>query len=275
MRKLKKLTLAGVAILVAALTTSVSNMASAAEIFGTYNNGCIRGASALEESPYLQVLRYAPERAYAHPELIKFINDLARKAVSFGLPPLLIGDLSKHYGGTFGRKSAHGSHQIGLDADVSFDFASPRRSQSELANPRDLPLVDAKGRPTRFFDTARAKLILLAASDPRVERIFVAPGIKKRMCELLSAKAQHDESIQQALRRLRPWFGHRAHMHVRLGCPVDSPWCIHQAAVPPGDGCGAELQSWFEPPKPGASSNKPKPAKKELPVQCKAVLAGH
>lgn len=259
----------------AAAFITVFNTAGAAEIFGSYNNGCIRGAHALEESPYFQVLRYAPGRDYAHPELVSFINDLAEKAVSSGLPPLLIGDLSKRYGGSFGSRSAHGSHQVGLDADISFDFASPRRSSSELGHPRELPLVDAKGRPTHFFDTARAKLILLAASDARVERIFIAPGIKKRMCELLSEKAHNDKRIEQALRRLRPWFGHRAHMHVRLACPVDSPWCVRQAAVPKGDGCGAELQSWFEPPKPGAATNKPKKVKKELPEQCKAVLAGY
>ena len=240
MKKLKIL------FFVAAALITTFNTAVAAEIFGSYNNGCIRGAYELEGSPYFQVLRYAPGR-----------------------------DLSKRYGGSFGSRSAHGSHQTGLDADISFDFASPRRSSSELGHPRELPLVDVKGRPTHFFDTARAKLILLAASDARVERIFVAPGIKKRMCELLSEKAQHNERIEQALRRLRPWFGHRAHMHVRLACPVDSPWCVRQAAVPQGDGCGAELQSWFEPPKPGVATNKPKKVKKELPAQCKAVLAGH
>ncbi|EFK69143.1 hypothetical protein HMPREF9347_01800, partial [Escherichia coli MS 124-1] len=41
-----------------------------------------------------------------------------------------------------------------------------------------------------------------------------------------------------------------------------------------GDGCGAELQSWFAPPKPGTT----KPEKKTpppLPPSCQALLDEH
>ena len=76
------------------------------------------------------------------------------------------------------------------------------------------------------------------------------------------------------LRKVRPWFQHRAHMHVRLRCPADSLECEDQPLPPPGDGCGAELQSWFEPPKPGTT----KPEKKTpppLPPSCQALLDEH
>ena len=52
------------------------------------------------------------------------------------------------------------------------------------------------------------------------------------------------------LQKLRPWFGHQAHMHVRLKCPFDSPECVSQAPVPQGTGCGYEVDSWFLPPPP-------------------------
>ena len=66
----------------------------------------------------------------------------------------------------------------------------------------------------------------------------------------------------------------RPHMHVRLRCPADSLECEDQPLPPPGDGCGAELQSWFEPPKPGTT----KPEKKTpppLPPSCQALLDEH
>lgn len=91
----------------------------------------------------------------------------------------MIGDLSKRQGGSFGGGSSHGSHQSGLDVDISFDFATPKKSFFELSHPQDVYLVDTHNRVTKNFDKRRVALIYLAASDSRVERIFVAPGIKK------------------------------------------------------------------------------------------------
>ncbi|BAN97041.1 peptidase U6 penicillin-insensitive murein endopeptidase [Plautia stali symbiont] len=73
---------------------------------------------------------------------------------------------------------------------------------------------------------------------------------------------------------MRPWFAHRAHMHVRLRCPPGSLECEDQAPSPPGDGCGAELESWFLPKKPGSTP----PVKKSpppLPPSCQALLDKH
>ena len=47
--------------------------------------------------------------------------------------------------------------------------------------------------------------------------------------------------------KIRPWFGHDSHFHVRIACPKDAAYCEDQAPVPAGDGCGDELYSWFEP----------------------------
>ncbi|QUI97953.1 penicillin-insensitive murein endopeptidase [Salmonella enterica subsp. enterica serovar Weltevreden] len=58
------------------------------------------------------------------------------------------------------------------------------------------------------------------------------------------------EAIVTQLRKVRPWFQHRAHMHVRvLRCPADGARVRRSTFTPiPGDGCGAERKSWFEPP---------------------------
>ena len=112
-----------------------------------------------------------------------------------------------------------------------------------------------------------SSLIKLAAQDDDVTRIFVNPAIKQQLC--LDAGVDRDW-----LRKVRPWFQHRAHMHVRLRCPADSLECQDQPLPPAGDGCGAELQSWFEPAKPGSTP----PAKKTpppLPPSCQALLDEH
>src|SRR6187401_2171154 len=46
--------------------------------------------------------------------------------------------------------------------------------------------------------------------------------------------------------KVRPWYGHADHIHVRLKCPTDSPDCRPQPPVPAGDHCeDKSLKSWF------------------------------
>ncbi len=253
------------------LAISFAFSAQSAEIFGSYANGCIRGAQPLGRSSLYQSVIYGKGRNYGHPDLISYIEDLALKLKKAKLPGLLVGDLSLRYGGPFGSSSSHGSHNTGLDVDIPFDSSTPRKSAKELENPRDIYIVDRKQRPTKNFTQNHLKLIYYAANDDRVERIFVAPGIKREICSLYRGD---DRSW---IGKLRPWFGHRAHMHVRLKCPVNSKECIPQAKVPKGDGCGEELMSWFEPPKrqTGTTTVVKKKVKKELPSQCLTVLKGN
>ena len=111
-------------------------------------------------------------------------------------------------------------------------------------------------------------MIRRAALDPRVERIFAAPGIKKKLCET----AGGDRSW---LRKVRPYYGHNEHIHVRLSCPAGTP-CRDQAAPPPGDGCGADLDYWFsaEPYKKAPPPAKPpkQVMMSDLPPACRNVL---
>ncbi len=239
---------------------------SSFEVFGTYSMGCMAKSMELpRQSPLYQVQLYGADRNFGHPSLIDFILKLANKGRDAGLPPLLIGDLSRPNGGPY-RGSSHSSHQLGLDVDIAFDFASPRKSVQELRKPKNVYIVNDDG-PTQAFDGRRAQLIKLAAEDDRVERIFVHPRIKEHMCKLF------DGQDRSWLSKVRPWFGHRAHLHVRLKCPADSPYCEHQQPVPQGDGCGYELQSWFLPPDPKAKpTQKARREKPKMPAQCKSIL---
>jgi len=112
-------------------------------------------------------------------------------------------------------------------------------------------------------------MIRRAAQDRRVERIFVAPGIKRKLCETAAGD-------RNWLFRVRPYYGHDDHIHVRLGCPRGTP-CKAQAAPPPGDGCGADLAYWYSdaPYKAAPTPTKPAPPMRlsALPPMCRDVLA--
>ena len=84
---------------------------------------------------------------------------------------------------------------------------------------------------------AHVNVIKAAAQDSQVARIFVNAAIKKALCR----EAGNDRAW---LSKVRPWWGHDYHFHVRLTCPADRPECTPQRG-PAGDGCGNELDHWF------------------------------
>lgn len=242
---------------------------SDARIYGSPANGCIDGAKMLSDvGEDFQLQRWGDDRNFAHPMMLQYLQDLRARAEAAGLPPLLIGDLSRAYGGPYGKPSLHASHNTGLDVDLPFDFASPRKSAKELRNPKENYLVTGQN-VNDSFTPEMATYIKTAASDPRVERVFVAPMIKKHMCDLYEGTP-----YDGFLHKLRPWFGHRAHMHVRLYCPLDSADCVKPKPIPEGTGCGYEVASWFLPPAKPTTTTKPKPKpEKVLPEKCKLVLS--
>ncbi len=232
---------------------------------GSFANGCIVGAQALplEASGY-QVMRTDQRRYFGHPDLIHFIQRLSSRTAQEELGEVLIGDMGMAAGGRF--SSGHASHQSGLDVDIWLQLPQQRWSQQMLLHPQPLDLVSADGKSVvaRHWQPQIDRLIKLTAQDSEVTRIFVNPAIKQQLC--LDAGVDRDW-----LRKVRPWFQHRAHMHVRLRCPPGSLECIDQPSPPVGDGCGAELQSWFKPAAPGGSKPTVKPHP-PLPPGCQALL---
>lgn len=239
-----------------------------AQSIGAFSNGCIVGAEALPlQSDNYQVMRTAQLRYFGHPDLVLFIQRFSNQVYNLGLGTVLVGDMGMPAGGRF--NGGHASHQSGLDVDIFLQLPKTRWTASQLMRPQALDLVAADGRHVvpSLWKPEISSMIKLAAKDNDVTRIFVNAAIKQQLC--LDAGTDRDW-----LRKVRPWFQHRAHMHVRLRCPANSLECEDQAPPPPGDGCGAELQSWFEPPKPGST----KPVKKTpppLPPSCQALLDEH
>jgi len=134
-----------------------------------------------------------------------------------------------------------------------------------MVNPKTHLVYDNRWTP------AHAQLIRRAASYPEVERILVNPGIKKKLCDTVTG----DRSW---LRKVRPFWGHDYHMHVRIGCQPGSVGCKGQADVAQGDGCDKSLAWWFtdEPWRPNKDPDKPKARDvmklSSLPAACAAVL---
>ncbi|MEM7498042.1 MAG: penicillin-insensitive murein endopeptidase [Pseudomonadota bacterium] len=242
---------------------------------GSYAKGCLAGGAELAETgPAWQAMRLSRNRNWGHPEIIAFIARLAADAQAAGWPRLYVGDISQPRGGPM--LTGHRSHQIGLDADIWLRRPGDRLlSRSERERISSHKVVAAGGRDVNdYWTDGHHRVIRAAASDPAVARIFVNPAIKVALCQ--GEAAGTDRSW---LRKIRPWWGHDAHFHVRLHCPADARagGCRDQAPPPPGDGCGRELASWFEPAPPPApgTPKKRRPAEltlADLPVQCSAVV---
>jgi penicillin-insensitive murein endopeptidase len=211
-------------------------------VIGGCSAGCLQGAATLPPSgPGYELARLRRNRRYGHPELVAFVQRLGAAARRAKLGPLLVGDLAQPRGGP--TPTGHHSHQTGLDADLGYAPPIGLRAGHVTADQREaLPpvvVVDLKTRkPTAAWGPRVIELIALAASDPAVDRIFVHPTVKRLLCEApRSAKMAWQP-------RIRPWWGHHDHFHVRLRCPADSPLCVPQEPVP-DDGCGASLRWWF------------------------------
>lgn len=242
------------------------------ESLGFYSKGCLAGAAQLSaDGPAWQAMRLSRDRRWGHPETVRFLQRLAGTVRARGIwPGLLIGDISMARGGPM--PFGHSSHQVGLDADIWLQpMPSVRLSEAER---EDFPFQSVLREGTfevdeRIWTNAYRDVIRLAAVDPDVQRIFVHPGIKKKLCETA-------EGGRAWLNKVRPYYGHHEHFHVRLRCQPGSDDCKPQRSTGTGDGCG-DLYWWFDvalqPPKPGTPPPKPKPplTMSDLPGRCRAV----
>ena len=199
----------------------------AAEAIGGYGAGCVAGAVPLPlAGDGFRVARPERGRVWGHPSLIAFLRTLAGAVKAHRLPLHFVGDLGQPRGGP--APSGHASHQTGLDVDLA--YAPYRNHQPPV-------MVDGKTLQ-KAFNAGVVALLRMAAEDTRVDRIFVNPVIKRALCSSVKDRSW--------LRKVRPWWGHGDHFHVRLACPDGSTACVRQPELPPGDGCG-ELDWWFRP----------------------------
>lgn len=248
-----------------------------ARSIGAYSRGCLAGGVALPvDGQAWQAMRLSRNRVWGHPRLIKLIETLAVAArEKDDWPGLLVGDISQPRGGPM--LTGHASHQLGLDADIWLTpMPDHKLSRKERENMSATSMLDKTSLAVdpKVFTERQVRLIKRAASFPQVERVLVHPAIKKALCEAAG-------SDRGWLGKVRPYYGHYYHMHIRIGCPTGSPGCVPQRPTTGQDGCGKEVDDWLallaRPPKPPVPGAK-KPAPKlplmlaQLPADCKMVL---
>ncbi|MGB0854869.1 MAG: penicillin-insensitive murein endopeptidase [Pikeienuella sp.] len=242
---------------------------------GSYAKGCLAGGVELPKTgPSWQAMRLERNRNWGHPEMVAFVERLGAAAQAAGWPGLLVGDISQPRGGPM--TSGHRSHQIGIDADIwmrpGYDRELTRKERAEIGS-FSVTRGDHMDVNKRWT-AAHGEVIKAAASDHAVARIFVHAAIKRKLCQTAG-------DDREWLRKIRPWWGHNAHFHVRLTCPVGSADCVNQAPPPAGDGCDETLDWWFSDearnPKPDPNAPKPKPRREltlaDLPPACSEVLS--
>ncbi|MEZ5669137.1 MAG: penicillin-insensitive murein endopeptidase [Alphaproteobacteria bacterium] len=237
-------------------------------VIGTYSNGCIDGAVSLPlDGVGYSVIRPQRNRYWGHPSMIAFIQNLGFAMVGNGLGVLMVADIGQPRGGPI---TGHASHELGLDADIWLQLLPANLLAMDVSLRTD-PVSRSAVLPgttqidRSFWSPAHVEMYRLAATNPYVDRIFANAVIKRELCETVTG----DRSW---LAKIRPWYGHDEHMHVRLVCPPDSPECRPQAPLPAGDGCGDDLAWWFT-DGPNQPSTEPAPPPPPLPASCMQVLA--
>jgi penicillin-insensitive murein endopeptidase len=237
-----------------------------AEAIGSYADGCLAGAVALPaDGPNWQVMRPSRNRAWGHPALIRLIERLAGELPqAAGWPGLLVGDIAQPRGGPM--LTGHGSHQIGLDADIWLTPMPARRLSPVERDtmPARVVVADRTHVDPAVWTPAYRRLLETAAREPEVARIFVNPAIKRELCR----EAGGDRSW---LAKIRPWWGHTSHFHMRIACPAGDRLCRDQPPPPPGDGCDRQLDWWLRHAPPPPRPPRPIPLS-ALPRACAALV---
>lgn len=252
---------------------------------GSYARGCGAGMVELPETgPTWQAMRLSRHRNFGQPVLVEFLEQLSVAATQVGWAGLYVGDMSQARGGPM--TSGHASHQIGLDADIW--MLPPKRVDLSVQQRESISSVsirsDDQKSVTGYWTPAHVALLKAAASDPRVDRIFIAAAAKIAMCQTATRK---DKAW---LQKIRPLSGHETHFHVRLKCPAGASQCETQTPTVAelsngGNGCDDTLMYWVSeaylnppPPDPNAPRTPRVKTSREytmadLPKQCAAVLA--
>lgn len=205
--------------------SQVSSPASGpAESIGAPSAGCLRGGIALErKGKGFQLMRPERKRNYGHPRLVTLLRQIGSEFASSKKPKLMIGDLGQPRGGP--TMSAHATHQNGLDADIWYAGKAA-------------PMVDKKKfKTTRAFSKNQIALLKRFAESEEVDRILVHFAIKRELCSR--------QASEPWIRKLRPWFGHDHHFHVRLLCTAYDATCKRGDPIPEGNGCDKTLEWWF------------------------------
>jgi len=209
-----------------------------AEAIGFYSGGCLQGGMSLEgDENGLEFAHVGRGRFWAHPYMIDLLTELGEFTHKNFKKKVIVGDLSLSRGGpTVG---GHSSHQNGLDADLWYKLAPTRSRSFQRREVEVMPSVLTEKGFNKYFSKPQRILLSFLAQDNRVARVFVHPKIKKALCE-----GPRRLFTDKSLAKIRPWFGHDDHLHLRLKCPQSDKNCVAQE--PPKEGSGCDELKWWE-----------------------------
>lgn len=248
------------------------------ESAGFYSSGCLLGALEISESGKgFQLLKPERRRNFTHPETKKLFTHVMAKHFEKHGNYYLTGDFSLSQGGP--TLSGHSSHQNGLDIDIFFDSTKSVLSRNALKIHKiDSYLLNNEKINLKKWNKPLEELIVMFAKDERVDRLFIHPKFKQLFCE----KRYELKLSEKDLIKIRPWYGHDEHIHVRLSCPADSPNCVKQPIPQEKETCGKDLNWWFTDDANYESSdysksisdikNRYQEKMKKLPEACKALF---
>ena len=193
---------------------------------GTAERGYLHDAIRLaDRGEGYQRLRPHDRTQYGTRTLIGAIERAARDvAHAFPVgPPLWVGDLSSHRGGSHVR---HRTHRSGRDADLLFfarDAAGLTTGSNAWLRFDRFGFAILAGKSFRFDDARNWHLVrsLVMDDEARVKWLFCSNELKVR---LLRYAARHERSPQAVVRATwvlhQPSRGepHDDHFHLRVGC---------------------------------------------------------
>lgn len=135
-------------------------------------------------------------------------------------------------------ETGHNSHQTGLDVDLWLMMSATRPTPPERESWSATSYVQGRKVLKNNWSSVQTTLVSSAADFPQVNRIFVSPPIKRHLCQ--------NSPTAPWLYKIRSWWGHEEHIHVRLHCSVTDPTCVAQPPLNSNDnGCGTDLEWWF------------------------------
>jgi penicillin-insensitive murein endopeptidase len=191
---------------------------------GLPSNGWQIRAKKLKATDSLWIQDKSVLYSYGHPALVLMLHRTAKQmAKQTPGSVLLVGDLSREYGGPL---AGHRSHQSGRDADVGFFVTD---AKGHPLNSQKLRTFDSQGRARdgsglRFDDYRNWLLVQLWLKDSRadLEYVFVASHLRRRLLEFAQKRPAFRKYVADASQFLRqPSKGlpHDDHFHIRIACP--------------------------------------------------------
>ena len=162
-------------------------------------------------------LRWPDGPRWARPGLVSLLVRAAERVERlYPGSVLLVGDLSSRDGGYL---PGHASHRNGRDADVAFYYSDAHGNR--VRSERLLP-VRSSGSAAwglRFDDARNWALVEALVSDSRVQSIFVAASLERRLIDYAKQQGARPQIVARADAAMRqPSHGrpHDDHFHVRI-----------------------------------------------------------